>query len=39
MEKKKKIKKGGDIVSSLVSKIPIELHLRDTSLKNYSFCG
>jgi len=30
---------GKDIVSSVISKIPIELHLRDTSLKKYSFCG
>ena len=26
--------KGGDITSSIISKIPYELHLRDTSFKN-----
>ena len=31
--------KGGDITSSLISKIPYELHLRDTSFKKYSYCG
>ena len=30
---------GGDITSSLISKIPYELHLRDTSFKKYSYCG
>ena len=29
----------GDITSSLISKIPYELHLRDTSFKKYSYCG
>ena len=33
------IRKGGDIVSSVISKIPIEFHLRDLSGKKYSFCG
>ena len=42
--KKRKIIKfkehiGGDITSSLISKIPYELHLRDTSFKKYSYCG
>ena len=31
--------KGGDITSSIISKIPYELHLRDTSFKKYSYCG
>ena len=31
--------RGGDITSSLISKIPYELHLRDTSFKKYSYCG
>ena len=31
--------KGGDITSSLISKIPYELHLHDTSGKKYSYCG
>ena len=31
--------RGGDIVSSVISKIPYELHLRDTSGKKYSYCG
>ena len=30
---------GGDITSSIISKIPYELHLRDTSFKKYSYCG
>ena len=30
---------GGDIVSSVISQIPIEFHMRDTSGKKYSFCG
>jgi len=30
---------GRDIVSSVISKIPIELHLRTLSGKKYSFCG
>jgi hypothetical protein len=30
---------GKDIVSSVVSKVPIELHMRTTGLKKYSFCG
>ena len=33
-----KTKKGGDI-GKVLSKIPIELHMRDTSLRKYSFCG
>lgn len=33
------IKTGGDIVSSIISKIPIELHLRTLKGKKYSFCG
>jgi Phospholipase A2-like domain/Domain of unknown function (DUF5679) len=32
-------KLGGDIVSSLISKIPIEFHLRSLTGKKYSFCG
>ena len=32
-------KSGGDIVSSLISKIPFELHLRTLTGKKYSFCG
>lgn len=32
-------KSGGDIVSSVISKIPIELHLRTLRGKKYSFCG
>lgn len=31
--------KGGDIVSSVISKIPMELHMRDLTGKKYSFCG
>ena len=34
-----KSKVGGDIVSSLISKIPVELHLRTLKGKKYSFCG
>ena len=34
-----KLKVGGDIVSSLISKIPFELHLRTLKGKKYSFCG
>ena len=34
-----KSKKGGDIVSSVISKIPVELHLRTLKGKKYSFCG
>ena len=30
-----KIKRGGDITSSVISKIPIELHMRDTKLRKY----
>jgi hypothetical protein len=30
---------GGDIVSSVISKIPIEFHLRTLKGKKYSFCG
>ena len=42
--KKRKITKlkehmGRDITSSIISKIPYELHLRDTSFKKYSYCG
>ena len=33
------IRRGKDIVSSVMSKIPVELHLRNTSGKQYSFCG
>ena len=33
----KKSKKGGDVVSSVISKIPIEFHMRDTKLRKYSF--
>jgi hypothetical protein len=36
---KKQVKKGGDVTSSILSKIPFELHLRDTKLNKYSFCG
>jgi len=32
-------KSGGDIVSSVISKIPVELHLRSLNGKKYSFCG
>ena len=32
-------KSGGDIVSSVISKIPVELHLRTLRGKKYSFCG
>src|SRR5271166_2768787 len=32
-------KSGGDIVSSVISKIPVELHLRSLKGKKYSFCG
>ena len=34
-----KSKTGGDIVSSVISKIPIEFHLRTPTGKKYSFCG
>ena len=34
-----KSKSGGDIVSSVISKIPVELHLRSLNGKKYSFCG
>ena len=34
-----KSKVGGDIVSSVISKIPVELHLRTLKGKKYSFCG
>ena len=34
-----KSKTGGDIVSSLISKIPVELHLRSLKGQKYSFCG
>ena len=34
-----KSKTGGDIVSSVISKIPIEFHLRTFEGKKYSFCG
>jgi hypothetical protein len=33
------IKKGGDIVSSVISKVPVELHLRDLKGRKFSFCG
>ena len=32
-------KSGGDIVSSVISQIPVELHLRTLRGKKYSFCG
>ena len=32
-------KSGGDIVSSVISKIPVEFHLRTLKGKKYSFCG
>jgi hypothetical protein len=32
-------KSGGDIVSSIISKIPVEFHLRSLKGKKYSFCG
>ena len=32
-------KKGGDIVSSVISKIPYELHLHELNGKKYSYCG
>src|SRR5580692_2205558 len=35
----KSLKSGGDIVSSVISKIPVELHLRTLKGKKYSFCG
>jgi Domain of unknown function (DUF5679)/Phospholipase A2-like domain len=35
----KSVKLGGDIVSSVISKIPVELHLRSLKGKKYSFCG
>ena len=34
-----KEKVGGDIVSSVVSKIPVELHMRDLKGHKYMFCG
>jgi hypothetical protein len=34
-----KSKSGGDFVSSVISKIPVELHLRSLKGKKYSFCG
>ena len=34
-----KSKSGGDIVSSIISKIPVELHLRSLKGQKYSFCG
>ena len=37
--KKESTKSGGDIVSSVISKIPVELHLRTLKGKKYSFCG
>ena len=33
------IKRGKDIVSSLISKVPVELHMRTLKGKKYSFCG
>ena len=39
MIKRKPIKIGKDIVSSAISKIPIELHLRTLTGKKYNFCG
>ena len=35
----KKSRVGGDIVSSVISKVPVELHMRSLSGKKYSFCG
>lgn len=35
----KSSKLGGDIVSSVISKIPVEFHLRTLKGKKYSFCG
>jgi hypothetical protein len=35
----KSLKSGGDIVSSVISKIPVEFHLRSLKGKKYSFCG
>ena len=32
-------RRGGDIVSSAISKIPTELHLRSLSGKKYNYCG
>jgi hypothetical protein len=35
----KSLKSGGDIVSSIISKIPGEHHLRTLRGKKYSYCG
>jgi len=32
-------KRGGDIVKSVISKIPYELHIRSLNGKQYSYCG
>jgi len=32
-------KRGGDIVKSVISKIPYELHMRSLNSKKYSYCG
>jgi len=34
-----KYKRGGDIVKSVISEIPYELHLRALNGKKYSYCG
>jgi hypothetical protein len=34
------VRKGGDGVSSFISKIPVELHMRNLpGLKKYGYCG
>jgi len=34
-----KYKRGGDIVKSVISKIPYDLHIRSLNGKKYSYCG
>ena len=31
-------RRGGDIVSSVISKIPVEFHMRTLTGKKYNFC-
>jgi len=32
-------RRGGDIVKSVISKIPYELHMRSLNGEKYSYCG
>jgi hypothetical protein len=35
-----RVRRGGDVVSSVISKIPVELHIRTLpGLKKYGYCG